>query len=360
MKRKVVIIFVLALMLCMSFCMSGIAFADTTSQEVNQYVYEYANELVKYIDGGVIKDTIPIYDVDNNVSSCCFTIYVDEEPYMYIILDNYYREGISPVIEMGFGECIFNKDEKNINLNYIDYGVEKNNVVEFNNQEINRSDYKLNYNVNNSFNLLSGAGMKEGYFDDLSDFGGELKKVALMDGFSSFEPYRQEDILSNSIQRGEGICGATVAVNVLKFYYDTECYFDDIYGFSNGGAYNVYKRLIDYKPGTSNKYNIEGMGNIKSAIKSYVKDYYSSLSVSATQYLINNWTYIYNDINNKKLVLYQYEGLYSGTTRGHIVLAVGAASFAAGDKFIYVADSWNKNLRWLNYGYHSGIKCISR
>ncbi|MDE7215812.1 MAG: hypothetical protein K2O08_03290, partial [Clostridia bacterium] len=73
----------------------------------------------------------------------------------------------------------------------------------------------------------------------------------------------------------------------------------------------------------------------------------------------NSLSYIYNDINNGKLVAYRYEGLSRGEIIGHIILAIGAVSYKSGWDFIYVADTWNHNLRWLNYGYHDNIGCMS-
>ena len=354
-KRKVVVMCLLTIMLCTIFCMSGVAFADTLGvSEVNQYVYDYANEFVKYIDGGVIKEAIPIYDIYDDINSCCFTIYVEEKPYMYIILDNYYREGVSPIIELGFGEYNYNKDEKIVNLNYIDYGIKKNNVVTFDNQEIDVRKCKVNYTVKNKISLLSGAPIMGGYFDDISDIAGELNKFALMPYYNSFEPYIQSDLVSNSILRGSGICGATVAMNVLKFYYDTQGYFD--YNFNN--YIRVYNQLRRYQT-SKNEYNIENFSKIKKALTSFVKEH-SSLKITATNYLINSWTYIYNDINNGKLVAYQYDGYSSSGDTSHAVLVVGAVNFKnPSSKYIYVADTSNRNLRWLNYGYHDGIGCMS-
>ena len=355
MKKKIIIIFLLSLIVCMSFCISGVAFADSYVNRVNQYVYDFANEFVKIFDGAEIRDAIPIYDVDDNVNSCCFTIYKDNQPYMYIILDNYYREGISPVIEIGFGEYKFDKNEKIVSLNYIDYGIKKrNNKIEFNNQEYEVKECKRSYpQRNNKINLLANyEPIENGYFDSLQGMTDQIKKVAFMDGFLDFKPFIQDDFVDQE-QMGAGICGATTAMNVLKYYHDTQCILDEIYDDPIG----VYNILRNYQT-SSNPYNIETLPKIKDALSKYIKNY-TSYRFTPTNYLFNSWWSIYNDVNRGRVVLYRYDGLSGGKEMGHIILAIGAVSYKSGWDFIYVADTWNYNLRWLNYGYHDNIGCMS-
>ena len=326
------------------------AFADSLNTYVNSYVYAFAEEFVKNIDGGEIKDVIPIYDSEDNINSCCFTINKENEPYMYIILDNYYREGISPIIEMGFGDCNFDKNEKVVNLNYIDYGVSKNSKIEFNNQEIEPQNCKINYPKKQSVSLFSTVSVYDGYMSNLNDIS--LSKLALMTDHYFFEPFVQSDLATSS-QIRDGICGATTAMNVLKFYGDAYDVFDDEIYYDPIGTYNTLRSYQTVDAG-DNPYNISNQSKRKDALTKYINNN-TSYKITVKEYLLHSWIFVYNDINNGKLVDYRY----SGKEGGHCVLVVGAASSSSGSQFIYVADTWNKNLRWLNFNYHDNISCMS-
>ncbi len=163
------------------------------------------------------------------------------------------------------------------------------------------------------------------------------------------------------VEIGNGICGATVAMNVLKYYYDYDTdYYDKLFYKDTSGKIDIdktYQKLLSYQK-SDNPYNIQTQDLRKQALTRYIKEN-TQYKVSITKYLINTWTIFYNDIKNNKLV----DMRYSGMDGGHAVLALAAAELKKGSlpgtRYLAVADTWNNNIRWLNFDYHDNVSGMS-
>ncbi|MGN0761433.1 MAG: hypothetical protein ACI4MV_05795 [Christensenellales bacterium] len=353
MKNKVISSIILLLI-----CLSIIFFNCQIIAEENpqSYILEYAEEFVKGYDLEVAA-IIPIYDLYNNIIRYCVTYNKDSKEFGYIILDSIISKGKAQLIEFAFNcNSIIKPNRKNVLINIMEYGQQRGEFIEVGNRAFYLSMLKK-YLANDSANSIY-----DGYLDidiNLNDIlNGQLQLVPYA---FTFRPFIQEDLATTS-QIDDGICGATTAMNVLKYYYDSgEEKYDDLFYQNADYSINVnqtYNILRSYQS-SSNPYNIEDQDKRKTALNNYIKNK-TTLNVTIVKYLFTTWTFFYNDIKNGKLV----DVRYSYMDAGHAVLAIGAAVvkpdiYPFGTKFLCVADTWNYNVRWLNYDYHDNVKGMS-
>lgn len=360
MKHKVLFSLLLVVIIIYSFSFSSIISAETkieTQVYVEDYVLEYAKQFVEGEENVSISEIIPIFNIDGEVVRYCVNYVINNNPYAYIILDRYKRDvSSSPLIEFSIGENYFNKDVNNVVLNEIEYALEKNNnIILKNNKVISKNVARKTYVKNH---VENGKSVEDGYIDGINIV--DVKNLQSVKDFAFFGPFRQYNLVS-MVEIGNGICGATVAMNVLKYYYDYDTdYYDKLFYKDTSGKIDIdktYQKLLSYQK-SDNPYNIQTQDLRKQALTRYIKEN-TQYKVSITKYLINTWTIFYNDIKNNKLV----DMRYSGMDGGHAVLALAAAELKKGSlpgtRYLAVADTWNNNIRWLNFDYHDNVSGMS-
>ncbi len=367
--RKSVIIVILAIvsvMLC-----GGICIAEERNTVINDYVYEYAENFIDDDQDIYIEAVIPIYDAVGNIIRCCFQYNDEEKPYMYIILDNKLVEGVSPLIEYGMGRFELYEESKFNKIIYINefvYGYESNNVVVYDEcSSMTKGEVRANYSQVVSDQIVYRSNSDEaveGYLEGAIN-SSDIENAYYMDYFLNFTPFKQSDLASRT-SIGKGICGATTAMNVLKYYKDTQknnAAFDNIFIKTNGVADTkaTYDKLRSYQTLAEgeNPYNLPTQDIRKDALTDYIEEN-TNLNIFTHKYWFVTWELIYLDLMQQKLVDYRYN---VDNDIGHCVLVVAAVvvnpNVYPDTKYLAVADTWSNQFRWLNYGYHDNIRCMS-
>lgn len=345
-------LFVICIILCCDFTI-----AERIQTDINDWVLEYAEIFENSKQNCEIKNIIPIYDLNNNIVRVCFEYYCNETPYFYIVFDNNKKNGISPIVEFGYGDKLFDETKKNICLTNMEYGTVANNVVTYKSANMSLSSAKSKYVVEqNALANTSDISIdNDGFLTDFIDFE-DVEAIYFSESFLNFTPLTQSD-LATSDQIDDGICGATTAMNVLKYYDDTASF--DVLLKTNGSSDIIatYNKLRSYQ--TPISYNIGSQIKRNIALRQYI-DNNTNLNFSSVIYAFNSWDLVCNDFSSGKLIDYRYD--YSETV-GHCVLALAAielnSSLYSNARFLAVADTWNDFLRCINYGYHTGYWCMS-
>ena len=338
--------------------------AKVYAEEIFNYerILDYANSFIENEPRVKIDSTIPIYNLNNELTSYCVN-YIDSEgnDYGYIILNKNLNDTRGSIIEVSFGQKSFisSKGEKYYYLDGIEYGQELNNSkIKTNSQVLSkkqaRADYITNFN-DNSDDI-------EGYLETIN--ADDIKKdLVCAQYWVSFKPITQTDLRNAGLNKGDenGICGLTTALNVLKYYYDSSISdYSSILPLDNNGQIKLKtaaKRVYSGYVPSGYTYNLPSNSVRKDALNHYIKKY-TSLNCSITKYVgIQFWHYFYNDIKKGFIIDVRYN---VNSSEGHAVLCVGAVevsgSHYSGTRYLVVADTWNSYLRLLNFDYYSSLK----
>lgn len=351
-----ILVCLMLLVICIILC-CNFTVAERIQTDINDWVLDYAEIFENSKQNCEIKNIIPIYDLNNNIVRVCFEYYCNESPYFYIVFDNNKKTGISPIVEFGYGDKLFDETKKNVCLSNMEYGTVANNIVTCKSANMSLSSAKSKYTVEqNTLSNTSNISLdNDGFLTDLVDFK-DVEAMYFSGSFLNFTPLTQSDLATSS-QIGNGICGATTAMNVLKYYDEVE-YFD-VFLETNGSRDIIatYNKLRTYQ--TPIAYNIESQTKRNIALRQYI-DKNTNLNFYSVIYAFNSWDFVCNDLSSGKLIDYRYD---TSNDSGHCVLAVAAfelnSSLYSNARFLAVADTWNDFLRCINYGYHTGYWCMS-
>ena len=342
-----------------------------------------------------IKETIPVYDYDDEISAYSISFHKNEEDCGYVVINaglnqNTFREfsltgkdaysRIKNTIQNMNGSVLEKKLYESDFYNYAveiskagkkyfavsDGRLETNDYV----QKVKTVYSKLKQYFTKKEDSLESQNYLEGIIrGDDSVFNGlgscTSKDILGMSTIRSavergtyMYPYMQQDFYTNGGEGHEntGNCAPTAATHIIGYYYLGRGKSNLISNFDPFDyLFPVYDVIVNYSGFDRSYIGEKGITDIAAtdAIKKYAKD--KGYSNSTSKYWFNLWSDFKRDLDNNYPVFTSIKGntvTSSGSTvkRGHAIVSIGYRIYSSGAKYLNVIDGHNEDLnRFINF-----------